>query len=110
MAFLTLQTRYGYWYFVDGVLLPLDVVGDLLIPTDHTATPDNTPPQQWQQIVDSVRDYVDADPTEIQCLRGYGSRYSASGYLDCTGWVFGETASEAETAAEDSYGDLEIPG
>jgi hypothetical protein len=51
-------------------------------------------------------DLADEDEAEqIEQIKGYGARLSASGYLDCTEWGVYQTRAEAKAALDEMYGD-----
>ncbi len=54
------------------------------------------------QIVNPLED-VDS----IECWQGWGARYSAPGYMDCTGWSLGNSEQEAIDECQEMYGEDE---
>ena len=46
---------------------------------------------------------IDSGDTDIYHVTCWGSRLSASGYLDCTDWVLGDTAQDVADELIDTY-------
>lgn len=108
---MELQSLFGLWYLIDGPngtdVLPAETVGDLSLLVGVTATPAT---DHWPEIISAVADYIENIPerlTSVQCVNGWGARYSMPGYLDCTRWVLADTEEEALSECRSMYGDEE---
>ena len=60
-------------------------------------------------LAENFVDYVEGeieDPYEpVERHVGFVGRMSASGYLDCTDWVYGSSLNDVEQQLEDLYGE-----
>lgn len=105
MAFMKPQIEYGTWVVVDGPMgteaIPQDVCGE--IPTYLSQDND----YKRCLIPDALHDYCEnREAYSIQTVTGWGARYSAPGYLDCTEWKVFDTEEEAKAyLADDMDGD-----
>ena len=109
MAFMELQSGFGRWYLVETSngteIIPEYVCGVLEVGDDGETAADT---EHWAEIVDALGDYVEGGPKSIrsvEVVEKWGARYSAPGYMDCTGWVLGDTQEEAEAECKAMYGD-----
>jgi len=94
------QVEYGTWVVVDGPMgtevIPQDVCGE--IPTSQDRCP----------IPDALRDYCEnREAYSIGTRTGWGARYSAPGYLDCTEWTLFDTEEEAKAYLQDDMDECE---
>jgi len=90
MAFLEPEIIFGKWVEVDGSCgtewIEADLVG-VVEPYQGPAIP----------VPEALADYCEnRTVTEIKVIEGYGARFSAPGYLDCTPWSVFETEEDAQ--------------
>lgn len=105
MSFMREQvTRKLQWAEIDGpcgiTYIPLDDVDAAMLPADNEGL---TPEQEryWLQYYEGSKLY------NVSVREGFGSRFSAPGYLDCTEWSVYDSPEEALTELRDMYGDDE---
>jgi hypothetical protein len=99
MSFMQPQIVFGRWIEVDGnvgtEVIDADLVGDIE-PYQGPAIP----------IPKLLADYCEnRTATEIKVIEGYGARFSAPGYMDCTPWTVFETEEEAQEYLEEQQED-----
>jgi hypothetical protein len=90
------QIEFGDWVEIEGnydtICLPADIVGKL--PDDFAAR------------VEAVRKFIYSTTIyNVTVRKGWGARFSAPGYLDCTEWSVFDTKEEAEEYIESLMGD-----
>lgn len=109
MAFMDMQTTFGRWYLVEtnqGVeIIPAYVCGLLGVGVGEDRTEGDCTPEEWTDIVDSVRVFCMGEVLEVSCVEKWGCRYSAPGYLDCTDWVLGDTEEKVVKECRSIYGE-----
>lgn len=93
--FMQIETYHGHWQRINNTR-----EGDILTPEEYAQYPGNEEAAAAYKV----------DPEDVETLFGWGSRYSAPGYLDATEWdgVY-DTEEEAITAARDLYGSDDKP-
>ena len=90
MSFMKIATYHGHWQRINNTR-----EGDLLIPEEYAEYPGNE---------DAAKAYG-VDPEDVETIFGWGARYSAPGYMDCTDWVgVYETEEEAVEECREIYG------
>jgi hypothetical protein len=90
MPFLEPEIVFGKWIEVDGnqgtEFIDADLVGEI----ESYQGPAIPVPAE-------LSDYCEnRTVTEIKVIEGWGARFSASGYMDCTPWCVFETEKEAQ--------------
>lgn len=74
--------------------LPAELVG--YVGLDEAGDVIDEDSASWQAAVRAVRPYLEGGRVyEVRLVRGYGARFSAPGYLDCTPWAVFDSESEA---------------
>jgi hypothetical protein len=95
MGFLEPQVVFCRWLAVETrhgtEFIPADVVG---LPIELGATLD-CESEGWVSLCEALRPYCEAEPEGVRLLEGFGARFSAPGYLDCSPWTVFETEEEA---------------
>ncbi|MFO0964631.1 MAG: hypothetical protein U0793_03460 [Gemmataceae bacterium] len=108
MAFMEHDIQHSLWYLVDGPCgsesIPHDLVGDFW-PFPHVRELElggNVP------VPAELSDYCENRTCHSIRLRdGWGARFSAPGYMDCTEWSVFDTEREAREYLDETYGDDE---
>jgi hypothetical protein len=91
MAFMQVETWHGHFQRINNTR-----DGDILTPEEYAEYPGN----------EEAAAAYSVDPEDVETVFGWFARYSAPGYMDCTGWS-GPYEAEEE-AIEDikaMYGD-----
>jgi hypothetical protein len=135
MAHMQIETTHGIWYLVEvngethyvppgmvsldrldaGQTKGIDDLRDeqeASNPILSRADNDGAATEQWAGWINVLQPYVERAMTfdsvdVIEAWEGWGARYSAPGYMDCTDWVLGDTEEEAVEECKDLYGDDE---
>lgn len=109
MSFMSLYSKHGTWYVVDGpcggAVIPCDVV-PFIAPFP---LPDmlSCGKPGFAELERALLPYYEGSRLdEIELTRGWCARYSANGYTDCTDWCGPyATKNEALQACREMYGD-----
>ncbi len=84
-------TEKQKWYEVSGnngtEFIPYDIVGDIDIPAGD---------EYLDALPESIASYCENTKGNIRLIEGYGARFSAPGYLDCTPWGVFQSIEDAE--------------
>lgn len=101
MGFMEPEIVHGRWIEVDGTCgtewIPADLVGDV----EEYHGPAVAVP-------DSLADYCEnRSVILVKIIDGYGARFSAPGYLDCTPWTVFQTEAEAQEHLDEQQEDFE---
>ena len=89
MSFMEPQIVFGRWVKIEGDFteyVDADLIGEI-------------EPYQGPSILvpEPIADYCEnRTTTEIKVIEGYGARFSAPGYMDCTPWTVFKTEDEAQ--------------
>ena len=96
-VFVTVETRDGTWNF------PADCIGSLAA---CDIGPDDA---RFEELSAACADYVEGRrPFErIEVRSGFGARFSAPGYLDCSEWSVHPTLADAIEELANQAGDCE---
>lgn len=121
MAFMKPVVEHGLWLIVEtshgDTHLPADLWGHahLTKPGDQL-TPDTEVTDEgklvpWEEVVRDLVQYTEVfeadDIYSVELREGFGARFSAPGYMDCTEWTVYDTREEAEQALREEAGDDE---
>jgi antirestriction protein len=85
--------------------------GSFVFPSDviSYSGPDTDDAQEINKLWDQIKDYVEVKKAEdvysIKHVNGWFGRLSASGYLDSTDYIFGDSKEEVKAELERIYGD-----
>ena len=107
MPFMERQVQHGEWIKVEcsgsTSYFPADLVDD---PASHWD--DDAEKFDDDYLADVAQYLEEGKPegiTSIKKITGYGARFSAPAFSDCTEWCVFETEDEADAYLEENYGD-----
>jgi len=86
MSFMQPEIVKGDWYLVDGTQGIESFPADMFGPEEAAAA-------------------YSGDVWSVEFTHGYGARFSAPGYMDCTDWTVYATLEEAQAALNEESDD-----
>ena len=103
MSHMQKQIRHSSYLSVETKSDGTQILPDFYF--SNMPDPDEDDPQE---VNEEIWDFVNAsdydDIVEVEAKEGWIGRISAPGYMDCTGWISGDSHQEVSDMLDELYG------